>query len=325
MGIFSSVKQAKITRRKSLSHMMDSYLSERKKLNRAKSQKSRTEVRTKAELRHSAKGKFECSTLVGRIVVTKHKGFIEALYPRFLCTDNVNDYRPEYLGLIYSGPVDEVIMERLSYVHYYIILRDVLDPDARENVSWVNLVGRHKIVRLHNVRDFITWFFPKQIKRIPEFNRVYAEQFDQFLNLVLSCIVCKRQLPRRACTEGSSPYPLFKIMGKSDWNLFVHTYMRLLEHGEPWKIEAAILTFLGRVMDGEVYGNKGGYNQLVKTAHKMYGFRVKKAVTAFVESEKLPELALLDLYYQISGADKSMSGISDDCGMSCMELGIFQA
>lgn len=323
MGLYASKPSSVVSRKLSVKKRLAHILTVRSKEARQNSLLLKTSLKTRDALRHKARGKLDTTTLVGRIVVTTHMGFIESLYPRFVVSDNINDYRPEYQGMIYTGEMNDFVMDRLNYVHNYIVLREFLDPDARENIGWVTSFGRHKIVRLSNVRDYIMWFFPKQEKRIGEFRKVYAEQMPQFLNLVLTCIIQGKQLPSRKQTESISPYPLFKIFGKSDWSVFLSTYLQHVESGESWKTDSSLLTFLGRVMDGEVEGNRGGYNQLVKTAHKLYGHRIQKAVAEYAQSPKIPELAMIDLYYAVSGADKALSGISDDCGMQDMELGIF--
>lgn len=268
-------------------------------LNKARSDKHIAEMKQEASERHKARGLIDKTSLIRRIVVTPHTSFIRRMYPQFFVTNNVMEYRKDYRGIIYTGDVTDEVMERLEYIHDFIIMRNMFDVDDKTNNLLLQHVKSEKIVRLVSIKDFILWYFPKNKIRIGDFQKAYAENMEAFFQMLLKCIISKEKLPTKKRLKTVSVYPLFQCIGDKNEDNFVKTLLTVMGGVEPWKVESSVMTFLGRVMDGEVDGNNGAYNKMVRNAHTIYGNKVKNAVKKYVQSNKDVFWKMMDLHQML--------------------------
>ena len=266
------------------------------------SRQRRTELLQKASTRTRTRGLLDETSLIRRIVVAPkaHWDFFRLLYPNFILTDDIKAYRPSYSGMLYTGIVTNTVFERLEFIKNYVVLTEMFDIEDKESCVLKEQLGEEKVVKFFKIRDYITWFYPKENEkthsRIGQFQKEFSERMPEFLNLLLKSLISNKGLPTKKQMRDVSVYPLFVKIGNRDTEDFTKTLFEVMDAMEPWKVESSIMTFLGRVMDGDVFGNSGGYGKLVRQAKLMYGHKVKKAVLAYVQSKQDVFWKLLELH-----------------------------
>ena len=281
------------------------------------------QYKARALERHKARGRTEITSFTGRIVVSRFTDFFRMMFPYYLFTDNLRDWRQDlYSGMVYTGDVvsnPSEVMGKLFSVHTFFILKDEFDTGDKANSGILELIGSERVIHLNTISDFIKWYYPDQpgMERLCNgYKSLYAERMGDFLNMLASQLVLRtKKLPCASKLKKSSAYPIYEAIGDRDYNAFFHTFFGLERNADMWVIESSLFTFLGRVMDGEVFGSYSRYSTLVRNAKFSYGSRVKFAVKRYALSKKSRELALIDLYLDISEAGESVGGISDDFGM----------
>lgn len=292
----------RITQQRLLSDRLKTWSKERS----VNSQQRRIELIQKASTRTRTRGLLDETSLVRRIVVAPKTqwNFFHLLYPNFILTDDIKKYRPSFSGIIYTGIVTETVIERLEFIKNYIVLTEMFDIEDKENYVLKKHLGEEKVVKFFKIRDYITWFYPKENEkkrsRIGHFQKEFSERMPEFLNLMLKSLLLKKGLPTKKQMKDVSVYPLFVRIGDRDTEAFTKTLFEVMDSMEAWKVESSIMTFLGRVMDGDVTGNSGGYGKLVRQAQTTYGHRVKKAVLKYVQSKQDVFWKLLELHRSLT-------------------------
>ena len=219
--------------------------------------------------------------LVNKCVSVYDPRFLQFFYPNYPIVNKIDDTIDFSNGVIYTGMVTEKILTRLH----------VLTNNK------VIIVSPYGEVNLNTPEEIAKSYYPDLTERALKKYKDY--DIDEFIEHFKRDYLLGRKVtaPKPIASE---MYNLFKATILSTDTL-LKTYFSVISKVNINIVASSIFTFLLRVLTKDVENRRTySYKELIITANKMYGDRIKVEIDKYLKSKQSREVALLFLLLSLN-------------------------